>query len=119
VTIPGIQNTNADGSPLPTTFDVWGARVRSWDNGIRWNVISFVARNRGYGLIGTTPEPWGGFDAHAFTKYAAYDLHAAGLTCDTELPVTASPTSTFSWPCSRRTAFFRVGGCSVSGPSRG
>jgi hypothetical protein len=63
VTIPGIQNTNADGSPLPTTFDVWGARVRSWDNGIRWNVISFVARNRGYGLIGTTPEPWGGFDA--------------------------------------------------------
>jgi hypothetical protein len=94
VTIPGIQNTNADGSPLPTTFDVWGGRVRSWDNAIRWNVISFVARNRGYGLIGTTPQPWGGFDAHAFTKYAAYDLHAAGLTCDTELPVTATPTST-------------------------
>jgi Glycosyl hydrolase family 12. len=94
VTIPGIQNTNADGSPLPTTFDVWGGRVRSWDNGIRWNVISFVARNRGYGLIGTTPQPWGGFDAHAFIKYAAYDLHEAGLTCDTELPVTASPTST-------------------------
>jgi hypothetical protein len=31
-------------------WDVWGGRVRSFDNGIRWNVISYVLLEESTGL---------------------------------------------------------------------
>lgn len=84
VALEGVQ-TLVDGVPRPVTFDVWGARPRSFDNGIRWNVISFVAREKGQGLI-TPGATWGGFDAQIFARYAA-SLDEQGKFCATADPV--------------------------------
>ena len=47
-------------------------RSRSFDNGIRWNVITFVNRSpvRSGGLV-TPGLPNGGFDGKAFIDYSA------------------------------------------------
>ncbi|MGI5183344.1 cellulose binding domain-containing protein [Dactylosporangium sp. CA-152071] len=97
VKIPGIRTT-VNGVATDTTFDVWGGRVRSFDNGVRWNVISFVARTKGTGLVGDPAVPGtvpanGGFDSHIFTKYAA-SLDDMGIYCSTDpgSPITPEQT---------------------------
>ncbi|GAA3240174.1 hypothetical protein GCM10010532_080550 [Dactylosporangium siamense] len=98
VSIPGIR-TIVNGVSTATTFDVWGGRVRSFDNGVRWNVISFVARTKGTGLVGDPAVPQsvaanGGFDSHIFTKYAA-SLDDMGIYCATDpgSPITPEQTT--------------------------
>jgi hypothetical protein len=73
VSIPGITST---------TFDVWAGRSRSFDNGIRWNVITFVARSpiSNGGLVSSPALPTGGFDSKPFIDYAA----GIGNRCSTD-----------------------------------
>jgi hypothetical protein len=87
VSIPGIRQT-VNGLPTAVTFDVWGGRVRSFDNGVRWNVITFVARTKGTGFQGdpavaNSVPPNGGFDSGIFTRHAA-SLDDMGLYCGTD-----------------------------------
>lgn len=93
VTVPGIKVKKEDGTVEEARFDIWGGRVRSWDYAIRWNVVSFVVRQRGTELL-SDGAAWGGFDAHAFSKYAAYELNRRGLTCDTTDPLVVPSEST-------------------------
>jgi hypothetical protein len=93
VSIPGIRQT-VNGQPVAVTFDVWGGRVRSFDNGVRWNVISFVARTKGTGFQGdpavaNSVPPNGGFDSGIFARYAA-SLDDMGLSCSTPSDASAS-----------------------------
>jgi hypothetical protein len=93
VPIPGVRQM-VNGLAQAVTFDVWGGRARSFDNGVRWNVISFVARTKGTNFVGdpavpNSQPPNGGFDSGIFLKYAA-SLDDQGLYCST--PADASAT---------------------------
>lgn len=99
VTIPGVMQM-VNGLATPVTFDVWGGRARSFDNGVRWNVISFVARTKGTGFVGdpdvpNAVPPNGGFDSGIFLKYAA-SLDDQNLYCST--PADNSPTDPTKTP---------------------
>jgi hypothetical protein len=61
-------------------FDVWAGRARSFDNGVRWNVVTFVARTNATQLGDTRSLSGVGFDAKQFLDYAAQ----LGNVCDVD-----------------------------------
>jgi hypothetical protein len=77
---------------VPGHWDVWAGRARSFDNGLRWNVISFVSRERTDAFhTGGSRGPVvngvqeGGVDVKMFLDYAV----TIGAKCTTSIPTLA------------------------------
>jgi hypothetical protein len=79
---------------VPGLWEVWGGRARSFDNGVRWNVVSFVnVTNLGaYGndsFHTAAAAPNNGIDVKKFLDFAT----SLGAQCTTALPVAQQETT--------------------------